>query len=201
MVIVLLGTGMRPSEVLEIRPGDIDRSGEVWIYRPGRHKTIGKGKRRAIPIVGETRAALTPFLLRGTDEYCFSPVESYQWHQDQRAAKRTTPDSCGNRPGTNRAKNPRWQPGEKFRRDSYRNAIIRAAKKAGVPHWTPYQLRHTNLTHVRAALGIDTRKHSEVTARGRWPSTTLASPKPKQSRRRWPHQASRRINITSDQRE
>lgn len=43
----------------------------------------------------------------------------------------------------------RW----KLRR--YRNQIIRAAKKAVVPHWTPYQMRHTNLTHIRQALGIE----------------------------------------------
>jgi hypothetical protein len=32
-------TGMRPAEVCILRPCDVDRSGEVWLYRPSYHKT------------------------------------------------------------------------------------------------------------------------------------------------------------------
>ena len=155
MVVVQLGTGMRPSEMIKMRPCDIDTSGEVWIYRPVRHKTMHAGKQRVIPILGESRSAIAPYMDRGPEEYCFSPAESYQWHLEQRAKNRKTPRSCGNRAGTNRKANPRWKPGSTWRPDTYRNQIIRAAKKAGVPHWTPYQMRHTNLTHIRQSLGIE----------------------------------------------
>ena len=155
MVMVQVGTGARPSEVIRMRPGDIDTAGEVWIYRPTRHKTMHRGKTRSIPIVAEARAAIEPYMGRAADEYLFSPAESYQWHQDQRAKNRKTPKSCGNRPGTNRKENPRRKPGSVWRTDSYRRQIERAAKKAGVPHWYPYQLRHTNLTHVRQSLGLE----------------------------------------------
>ena len=36
-------TGMRPGEVVLMRPGDVDRTKEVWIYRPSRHKTAYRG--------------------------------------------------------------------------------------------------------------------------------------------------------------
>ena len=36
-------TGCRPGEVCQLRPMDLDRSGEVWLYRPGSHKTEHHG--------------------------------------------------------------------------------------------------------------------------------------------------------------
>ena len=34
-------------------------------------------------------------------------------------------------------------------------AVSRACKKAGVPHWSPHRLRHTNATAVRQEFGIE----------------------------------------------
>lgn len=56
----------------------------------------------------------------------------------------------------NRAKkNPKRQPGLRYSSDSYHKAIKAAAKKAGVEHWFPYQLRHSAATLVREALGVE----------------------------------------------
>ncbi len=96
-----------------------------------------------------------PFLLRPADAYCFSPAESAQWHRDQRTAGRATPVKYGNRVGTNRKENPKRKPGEKFNKDSLNLAVDRACKKAKVPKWTPYQIRHSVATAVADALGID----------------------------------------------
>ena len=38
---------------------------------------------------------------------------------------------------------------------SYRQAIAAACKKAGVPRWTPNQLRHAGGTEVRNRFGLD----------------------------------------------
>ncbi len=48
-------TGCRPGEVCGIRPMDVDRSGEVWVYRPASHKTEHHGKERFI-FIGPKRA-------------------------------------------------------------------------------------------------------------------------------------------------
>jgi integrase len=41
-------TGCRPGEVCQLRPMDIDRSGEIWEYRPSTHKTEHYDKKRVI---------------------------------------------------------------------------------------------------------------------------------------------------------
>ncbi len=64
MVRLQVATGMRPSELCRIRPIEIDKSGTEWVYRPLKHKNVGKGKTRSIPIVGEARATLEPFMVR-----------------------------------------------------------------------------------------------------------------------------------------
>ncbi len=43
-------TGMRPGEVVRLTTGEIDRSGDVWIYRPREHKTASRGKDRMVPL-------------------------------------------------------------------------------------------------------------------------------------------------------
>lgn len=156
MVRIQAATGMRPSEVCKMRPVDIEKRPDgVWIYRPASHKTAHHGKTKAVPLVGDAKLALKPFLDRDREAFCFSPKESTQWYRDQRTAARTTPMSCGDRPGTKRKANPKRQPGEKYNKDSYRKAIQRAAERAGTDRWFPYQLRHTAATVIREALGVE----------------------------------------------
>ena len=77
MVRVQLHTGMRPGELVIMRPQDIDRSGKAWLYRPSRHKTglpgpaargchrsAGAGRAPAVPRKGPGRLLLPPVRLR-----------------------------------------------------------------------------------------------------------------------------------------
>ena len=57
-------TGMRPGEVCALRFGEIDRTADVWLYRPEQHKTAHHDRERVIPIGPKARAALVAFLLR-----------------------------------------------------------------------------------------------------------------------------------------
>jgi integrase len=155
MLRVQIATGMRPSEVCKMRPCEIDRTGEVWVYRPKRHKTASKGKIKAVPLIGDARDALVDYLFRDPQSFCFSPKEATAWKRAVGAANRTTPMSCGNKPGSNRTENPRKQPGDHYTHTSYRQAIHRAAKTAKVPQWNPYQLRHLAATVIREALGVE----------------------------------------------
>jgi integrase len=118
MIRLQLATAMRPSELFRMTPAMIDRSGEVWFYRPTRHKTEHHGKTKAVPILGDALDALGPFLFGDPDELCF----------------------------TTRLRTP-WN------KDNYRRHVERAAKKAKVEHWTPYQIRHRSLQSIRDDAG------------------------------------------------
>ena len=148
MLRIHIATGMRPSELCRMRPVDIDRTGDVWMYRPPKHKTASRGKARAIPIVGDAQDALVDYLNRAPDSYCFSPAESMAWLRAKQRSERAGYGSY-----RKRKSNPAKQPGDCYDSHSYRQSIQRAAKVAKVDSWTPYQLRHLAGTIVRDALG------------------------------------------------
>lgn len=148
-------TGLRPGEVCELRPCDLDRSGSVWFYRPPSHKTEHHDRDRVAPVGPQAQGVLTPYLERGSEDYCFSPSESVEQARRKASAARRTPRSCGNRRGSNRKANPIRTAGDCYQESSYRNAIRRACNKLGMDVWTPNQLRHTAATEIRKRFGIE----------------------------------------------
>jgi integrase len=164
-------TGCRPGEVCGIRPMDVDRSGEVWVYRPASHKTEHHGKERFIFIGPKAQSVLMPYLLRPADAYCFSPADSEKQRLAELHAARVTPMSCGNKPGSNRVRRAKKRPGDRYTKDSYNRAITRAItaanaarKKAAaeigvqpvlLASWSPNRLRHAAATEVRRQFGLE----------------------------------------------
>jgi len=165
-------TGCRPGEVCQLRPMDVDRSGEVWCYRPASHKTEHHGRSRVIFIGPKAQAVLLPYLLRESTVYCFSPSESMQKMRNARQAARKTPLRFGNRPGTNRKARPARPPKTQYTKDSYNRAIRRGIEKANkaiqkaaeangtqkpvlLPYWHANQLRHTRATEIRRCFGLE----------------------------------------------
>ncbi len=147
-------TGARPSELCSMRPCDIDRSdAEVWAYRPVTHKTAWRGEERVIHIGPKAREILEPYLHRPADAFCFSPRESEAARHREQRTRRRSPVQPSQR--NRRSKNPKRPAGDCYTRDSYRRAIERAAKAAGVSHWFPNQLRHSAATEIRAIFGIE----------------------------------------------
>ena len=59
-------TGMRPGEVCQLRLCEVDRTSDVWVYRPAQHKTAHHGKSRAIHL-GPRAQALVIAFLRGNN--------------------------------------------------------------------------------------------------------------------------------------
>ena len=169
-------TGARPGEVCILRPADIDRTGDVWEYRPADHKGAHRDHDRLICIGPKGQDVMRPYLFRPADDYCFSPKDSAEWHRDKRHAARKTLKSCGNGIGTNRKRAPKRQPGDKFDVASYRRAIQRACDLAFPPpddvaadpealaawksdhRWSPHQLRHAAATQIRREFGIEDAK-------------------------------------------
>lgn len=148
-------TGMRPAEVCILRPIDLDRTGDVWLYRPASHKTEHHGRDRVVFLGAKAQALMAPYLDRGPGAYCFRPDESELHRRERRHAERVTPLGYGNRPGTNRKTRPARSAGECYSTDSYRRAIHRACDKVGVKRWSPNRLRHTAATEVRAKFGLE----------------------------------------------
>ncbi len=175
MIRVQLLAGMRPAEVCGIRPGDVDRSEDVWEYRPDGHKTEHHGRDRIVFIGPEAQAVLTPYLLRAADAYCFSPREAVEQQREQQNADRITPPNQGNRRGFAvaglKGARAKRQPGVRYVTDSYRKAIHRACDIAFRPdepldgdalkiwqsdnRWSPNRLRHTKATEVRKRFGLE----------------------------------------------
>ncbi len=95
MVELQLVTGMRPGEVVAIRPADIDQSGEVWVYRPVQHKNTYRGKPRVIPIGPKARAILEKFSPPNSHqmatEFFFRPGEAVSQLHAERTKTRVTP--------------------------------------------------------------------------------------------------------------
>lgn len=147
-------TGCRPDEVCIFRPGDVDRSGEIWEYRPGSHKNEHHDLDRIIFIGPKAQEILAPYLLRAETAYCFSPSEVIKRFCAQKRANRKTPmtpSQAKRRP----KRNPRTKAGERYTRDSYRRAIHRACDKADVPRWSPNRLRHTAASKIRRKYGVE----------------------------------------------
>lgn len=155
MVEFARATGARPNEVVQLRPCDIDRSGAVWIFRPSTHKTAHHERERVVFIGPRGQTAVAPFLDRAPEAFCFAPSESMQQMRDGRRAARVTPDSCGNRPGTNVKRGAAIRPGLRFSVETFRRAIERAADRAGVERWGPGRLRHSFATRARIEAGLE----------------------------------------------
>lgn len=171
MVRLQMATGMRPGEALAVRPMDVDRSLDPWVYTPGSHKTEHHGRARRVYLGPKAQVILAPFLLRPSEAWCFSPAEAVAERRAERSATRRTPLSCGNRPGSKRRSQPKRTAGERYSVDSYRRAIDRACERAfpppvvltdeGMPAWRqqhrfhPHQLRHNAATFLAKAYGIE----------------------------------------------
>ena len=84
-------TGCRPEEICILRPCDVDRSSEVWAYRPTSHKMSHCGRDRVIFIGPRTWEILMSYLDRPEKDYCFCPEESERSHRVERREQRQSP--------------------------------------------------------------------------------------------------------------
>ncbi len=142
-------TGVRPDEVTIIRPCDLDCSGAVWVYRPNSHKLDWLDQDKEVLLGPKAQMLLTPWLDgRKPTQYLFSPrevAEANARELQQRARRKS------NKVGISK-KRP---PGERYDDRGYRQAVIRACPRAGVPSWSPGQLRHSAGTEIRRIYGAE----------------------------------------------
>jgi integrase len=146
--------GARPQEVVTIRPCEVDATGDVWLYQPRHHKMEHFDRRKVIMLGPRAQEVLRPWLERDAQSYCFVPAEVSAWHY-QRIRRRPTPE---NPVELVEPKVLKLRPGSKYTRHSYRVAVQRACKRAGIEPWSPRQLRHTRATAIRQAFGLEAAK-------------------------------------------
>jgi integrase len=178
-------TGMRSGEVCRMRGCDLNTSGNVWTYTPASHKTMYRGHSRIVYLGPKAKEILGHWLRSNTQEYLFQPREAEEFRRQVQQARRKTPLSCGNRPGSNRRRRPAKSPGYHFTSGSYGRAIrvgcelafgmpqeLRRPAKGETPEqklerqrlavewraentWHPHQLRHNAATYFRREHGLE----------------------------------------------
>jgi integrase len=165
MVQLQLLTGCRAGEAMRMRAIDLNMSGPVWTYRPHKHKNQHRGLERVLFLGPRAQAVVRPFLTTELSAFLFSPrryVEAMHARRSARRRTRRTPSELRRK----RKEKPLRVPAERYDRRSYRQAIVRACRKAGVPPWSPLQLRHTAATTIRAKYGVEAARvilgHSRV---------------------------------------
>ncbi len=164
---VLRLCGARPAEVLDLRCGDIVRSGVcwaggtvpldldelgVWAAVKSDHKNQWRGGDRVIFLGKTAQAVLMPLLCDDPTVPIFSPAAGRAHAVARNKAKRK-PGNYGT------YKKPKGANGKKlnatYTADSLNQAVERACDAAGVPRWTPKQLRKTCLGFVQARFGAE----------------------------------------------
>lgn len=161
MIELMWHTGMRPGEVCQLRPMDLDMSGRVWFYRPRSHKTQHFDRDRVIAIGPHGQEVLRRFLAKvpqpAPESPLFAPRDSMADFHALRRKSRRTPlwPSHEKAQARKRKRRPKKQPGEAYTPNSFLGAVKRACKAAEVPGWTPNQLRHAAATRIRRERGLE----------------------------------------------
>jgi site-specific recombinase XerD len=66
-------------EIVSLKAGDIDRTGEVWTAEIRDHKTSYRGKKRFLYFGPKSQAILQKYLDRKPEAFLFSPAEAEQF--------------------------------------------------------------------------------------------------------------------------
>lgn len=136
-------TGMRSDNLVTLRPCDLDRSADIWVYEPLRHKTQHHKRKLFILVGPKARAILESYLTnRLPSAFCFSPAEVSAWHLAQRAAApRARHESVPVRDSPLAAREARSPPpnaGAATGREIYRGLVPprrRLCHQEGQPRW------------------------------------------------------------------
>ncbi|MBL4699868.1 site-specific integrase [bacterium AH-315-I18] len=157
-------TGMRPGELVIMRPCDIDTTGPVWIYKPSHHKLSHIDKERVIAIGPTAQKYITPCLPHDLTAAVFNPLKSR--HEREVTHGRTI--------GRLKPRKTDRRVRDHYDVQSYYRAICYACKNAGIATWSPNKLRHAwatearrlgnGLDHVQNQLGHSDIKTTQIYA-------------------------------------
>ena len=157
MVRVQLATGCRAGEVVRMRACDITMAGPIWEYRPADHKTAWRGRDRVILLGPRAQEVIRGLLTDDREAYLFDPCRAVRERYGPRASSSLAPRGPKSRldPSTGKKEAARPKPGRPYLVRSYQHAVARACLRAGIPPWSPLQLRHTAATTIRVKFGLE----------------------------------------------
>ncbi len=127
----------RPGELCSMIPAEIERTGDMWLYRPAKHKNSHRGHTRVIPIGSNAQKILAKYLFR---EKCFGYTTASYRRAITRACDRAFPHPTLSTVMTSRLTNRQTAELKEWQ-DNHR--------------WSPNQLRHAAATQAREVAGID----------------------------------------------
>ena len=152
-----------------MRVGEIDRTrgNGLWYYIPPKHKTKKRTGKKVIPLGLPEQELIAPYLQdKAPEESVFSPRTAMEERNVEKRAKRKTKitPSQAARDEARATKPKRYT--DFYNKYSFRQAIEHAILKGNktlpegekIPHWTPYQLRHTAATETSKIAGKEKTK-------------------------------------------
>lgn len=141
MLQFMLFTGCRPAECCSMMWSEIDTRGKVWMYTPKHHKTAHRGKHRVIHVGPQGQQVLNALRELSRSDYVFDPevgLQEFIRKQYGADAKvRSTVGAC-------------------YSKHSLNAAVRKACDRAGIPRWSPGQLRKTRATLARQQGDLET---------------------------------------------
>ncbi|MCL2622121.1 MAG: site-specific integrase [Planctomycetaceae bacterium] len=146
MIRVQILGAMRPEDVRLIRLCDINTDDDIWLYKPYTHKKRYQKKPRSIPIIPECQSILMPYVWEKQghpEDYFFNPADAMKQISLLENPRRFRRNNTGEH-----------ERNVCYTTSNYDKEIAWAAKQAGVPHWTPNQLRHLKATDLSEKYGI-----------------------------------------------
>lgn len=161
-------TGMRPSELTNMRVGAIDQTpkSKIWKYSPEHHKTESTGAARIISLGERAQKILAPHLKgREPEEFVFTPARAMEsrWAIQRKNRKSPLQPSQVERE-KKRAPNKTARFSPQLTPRLIGKVVRRSCEKAIeegklTEAWTPYELRHTAITEIRIKYGAEAAQH------------------------------------------
>jgi integrase len=171
MISVQLLTGMRPGELVQLRPVDLVTSGPAWRFVPKQHKTAHRGKCRTIMLGPKAQAILASLTPDDPTGYYFDPAAAVLRLREQQRAGRQTPlwNSHVETLRRKRSRRPVRTPGSRYSTSSYSRAVRRGIELTNARRehlagpgnydsldWHVHQLRHLAAATIRERFGLET---------------------------------------------
>jgi integrase len=163
LVDFMLLTGARCGEAAQLASRHIDRTKDVWEFKPPKHKGEWRGHARVVLIGPKAQAAIRPFLREEPDRLWFRPcdvvdamhAESRKRHALARRAKGQPlwPKHMARVRSKRKGAAAQVVPGMEYTPNAIGHAIRRACDAAGIPRFGPHALRHAAASKIYAELG------------------------------------------------